>query len=48
MASSAAGWLGVEEMGLPSLVGNGKRYFHQIPLSPLAAERATDLEDLGL
>lgn len=39
-AITSAGWLGLEEMGLPSLVREGRRYYHEIPLSPSAGERA--------
>jgi futalosine hydrolase len=40
---TSGGWMGLDGMGLPSLVRDTRRYYNEIPLSYLASEKAMQL-----
>ncbi len=42
---TSGGWLGLREIGLPSLTRDTRRYYNEVPMSHLAAEKAMQLAD---
>jgi len=44
-AITSNGWLGLQEMDLPYIIKGTQRFFNEIPLSRLAAEKAMQLAD---
>jgi futalosine hydrolase len=44
-AITSNGWLGLQEMNLPYVVKGKQRYYNEIPMSRLAAEKAMQLAD---
>jgi futalosine hydrolase len=44
-ALTSAGWLDLQQMGMPSLVTGQQQYYNEIPLSSHAAEKAMQLAD---
>jgi futalosine hydrolase len=44
-AITSNGWLGLQEMNLPYVIKDTQRFFNEIPLSHLAAEKAMQLAD---
>ena len=44
-AITSHGWLGLQELGLPSITKGSQHYYNEIPLSRHAAEKAMQLAD---
>jgi futalosine hydrolase len=44
-AITSNGWLGLQEMNLPYIIKGTQRYYNEIPISRLAAEKAMQLAD---